>query len=163
MQVGHHHRRDVRVVDAALAQLRRGSLVGTHVDVPVEQRRQAAEVRARLHRNRGVEAGVDEDPARARMLDQEALDRCRDPLVLRHTQAERLAPCHAPLRAQEPPDRASHRGGEDGVQLDLRVPAAAGERQLGRTRLGGGGHPREPYSRRGRPPASSRQNAIMAR
>ena len=100
----------------ALAQLRSGRLLGPHVDVPVEELPERPRFDLGLDRHGPVEAGVDQDRSGRRVLHEEALDRRLQPLVLRHPEAERLAPGHAALLAQEPCRRALDRGREERVQ-----------------------------------------------
>jgi hypothetical protein len=62
VHVGHHHDRDLAGLEAALAQLR------WHVFAGLEGRlaragRECAEVLLRVGRDRGMQAGVDEDRA----------------------------------------------------------------------------------------------------
>ena len=70
VQVGHHHDRDLARVEAALAQLRGDVFAGLEGRL-AEAGAERAEVLLRVGGDRGVQAGVDEDRAGARVADQE--------------------------------------------------------------------------------------------
>ena len=144
VQVRHQHDLDVRGLDAALAQLRRGRLVGGHLDALEGDLREAAEVRRRVGGDRGVEAGVDQDRPGAGVLHQEGRHRHVEPVLALDAEPERAPPGEPALLAQEPRLGPDHLAGEQRLQLDASALAPAGERQLSWPGLGCGRHPARP-------------------
>ena len=145
-----------RRLDALGAQLRRRRLLGPHVDVPVDDRAERAEVRPRADRDGAVEAGVDQQRPALGCSTQEALDR-----RLSHLSFGTPSP-NALRHAIRPSSRRNQAGGpwtvavRSGWSAHLRALAAARERQLGRAWLCCGGHRARTLAR-----ASSSQNSIM--
>jgi hypothetical protein len=140
VQVGHHHRRDLRRLDPFRSQLGGRGLVGIHPHVLEQGALDAPEVLPRVNCDRGVEAGIDQHGARAGVLDEERGNRQFEPLPPRDPEAERPLPGQAPVLTQEPRLGADHVAGQQRVEAHARALAAAGQGQLGGPWFGGGRH-----------------------
>jgi hypothetical protein len=140
MEVCHHDDAHAARLDAALAQLCGQRLAWVHLE-PLEcELVDAPEALARADGYGGMEPGVDQHRPGAGVLEQERDDRDRHPLRARNAEAERAAPGEPALLAQEVGRRRHGAAAEQRMESDRRLLAPAGERELGRARLRGGGH-----------------------
>jgi hypothetical protein len=136
VEVGHHHHLHVLRREAAVAKLRSGVLAPLELVVAGED---APEVVAGVRRDRGVEAGVDQDRPDGRVLDQ--VDRAREPRVVlardpdppRGQHSADAAVLHLEEAGREHGRPAVHRLDHDGGAVGLRT---ARERPVERHRVG---------------------------
>jgi hypothetical protein len=140
VQVGHHHGPDFGRVDAQAAQLAGHGVLGLHPDVLEQQAAEPPHALLGIHRDGGVEAGVDEDLPGGGVFREERDHGHLGPLVARHAHAHRLQPREPPLLPVKKGRRRDHPRAQQGVELHHRAVGAPRKRERGRARLGGGGH-----------------------
>ncbi len=155
VEVGEEHQLDARGLDPACSQLVRHGLRLLHPDVLEGERAHATEVLLRVHCHGRVEAGVDQEVAETRVLDQERHHWHVHPLVGGHADPERARRGEAAVAAVEPAGRALHRGRQEWPQADGRLVPAARDRQRCGLRFSRGGHSGSDDSLADRCPARS--------
>jgi hypothetical protein len=141
VEVRHHDQLHRGGLDPARAELVGQRLLGLHLPRARDGRgKELADVLLLVHGHRRVQAGVDQDRAGARVLDEERDDRELGGLPAAH--AHRLERGEAPLLAVAVGLRPAAGAAQQRMDPDRGVRLAAGQRELGGRGVGCGCHGR---------------------